>query len=390
MSRIAGRIIPAQQIGESLVPDVGHFEDNEKFYFGTGDDAEVYHSGTHFYIDNNVGDTYIIGGSSTSEILLQPNNDTDDYFTFKTDTNVPTIFGTGAYLRIGDAAFSSRGLTAEDDLLVTGKLEVDGILFLEGGVYLHQNVPFLFGIGVANFGGLQYSADDGIHLYTGATDGTGNNNYIITGSNNYLQDHDHDTMSTNPTLIIHSATDVNTDNTQYLSLFHDTGDSFFKSNTGAVNLWGKVVGGTNTVNIQGEQTSFGLHIHEVLAAHDGTLFDAAALTDNAVIWQQPADTVLLGVGISLDRQFVAASMTDLDVWIGDAGDNDGLLLQAMNLTSDLVDTIYRDRGAYWSAATQAGYYTNIAKDWTAYATAVGANLNTTTDGGILFTFFYLG
>jgi hypothetical protein len=40
----------------------------------------------------------------------------------------------GDYLRVGDAATTSQGLASEDDLLVTGSLEVDGILYLNGNI----------------------------------------------------------------------------------------------------------------------------------------------------------------------------------------------------------------------------------------------------------------
>ena len=75
---------------------------------------------------------------------------------------------------------------------------------------------------------------------------------------------------------------------------------------------------------------------------------------------------------------MAAGLTDLDVTIGDAGDNDGILLEAMNLTSDAVGLDYSLKGAYWSATTAGAYYTAGAKAWLAYSTAVGANLNTTS------------
>jgi hypothetical protein len=51
-------------------------------------------------------------------------------------SNVPTLYGTGAYLRVGDAATTSRSLAAEDDLMVSGKLEVDGSLHTDGMLYV--------------------------------------------------------------------------------------------------------------------------------------------------------------------------------------------------------------------------------------------------------------
>jgi len=140
-------------------------------------------------------------------------------------------------------------------------------------------------------------------------------------------------------------------------------------------------------------TSVALVTFKATVAHDTAdpaLFNAAALTDSAVVWTQPAQTILLGAKMMLDEQFVAGSLTDLDVWIGDAGDNDGLMAQSMNLTSDTVaGDGYDTKGAYWNGVNTATYWASATKDWTAYATAVGANLNTLSAGQVTFYFFYI-
>lgn len=41
---------------------------------------------------------------------------------------------TGAYLRVGDAATTSHGLTTEDDLMVTGDFEVEGKVYMDSAV----------------------------------------------------------------------------------------------------------------------------------------------------------------------------------------------------------------------------------------------------------------
>lgn len=82
---------------------------------------------------NTTDKTYISqdvnGFSSAASMVMKPSGDTDDYFTFATASNVPTIYGTGAYSRFGDAATTSHSLASEDDLMVTGKLEVDGGIY---------------------------------------------------------------------------------------------------------------------------------------------------------------------------------------------------------------------------------------------------------------------
>jgi len=131
---------------------------------------------------------------------------------------------------------------------------------------------------------------------------------------------------------------------------------------------------------------------KVTKAHDSDLFDATALTDNVTIWQQPAGTVLLATKMRLETQFTSTDslISDLDVTIGLAGDEDGLVAATMNLTSDAADTEYKTRGAYWDTSAEGSFwYSHSATDWVAYATAVGANLSTTTAGSIDFYFCYL-
>ncbi len=95
------------------------------------------------------GDIVLAGNhiSSSGAINLLPSGDTDDYFTFATASNIPTIYGTGAYVRIGDAAAANRITANEDDLFVSGELEVDGVSFLEGSVCLGMNSDLAFQIG---------------------------------------------------------------------------------------------------------------------------------------------------------------------------------------------------------------------------------------------------
>ena len=55
---------------------------------------------------------------------------------FSNDTTKTTILGiAGDYLRIGDAAATSQTLDTNDDLMVTGELEVDGAAFFDGGIH---------------------------------------------------------------------------------------------------------------------------------------------------------------------------------------------------------------------------------------------------------------
>ncbi len=59
--------------------------------------------------------------------------------TMTADGTVTSLIpATGDYLRIGDAGTTSHTLAANDDLLVSGKLEVDGVFWGDGGFYLTE------------------------------------------------------------------------------------------------------------------------------------------------------------------------------------------------------------------------------------------------------------
>ena len=100
-----------------------------------GEEAEIqlYSGGTNYSsMKHAAGDNFIIRNSvATAEILLQPNNDTTDYFTFAVVSDVPTIYATGSYLRIGDVKATQHSLDAEDDLMVSGDFEVSGLSFFD-------------------------------------------------------------------------------------------------------------------------------------------------------------------------------------------------------------------------------------------------------------------
>ena len=64
------------------------------------------------------------------QLLSSLNGDTDDYFSFETLSNIPTIKGVGSYTRFGDAGTTSHSLNSEDDVLFSGNVEVNGMHIL--------------------------------------------------------------------------------------------------------------------------------------------------------------------------------------------------------------------------------------------------------------------
>lgn len=114
------------------------------------------------------------GGSSTA-ILDMQGNDLD---------NVDSILGNGTYVRIGTDV-TSHGLNADEDLLVSGDFEVNGLSYLDGGLQVTgvtalQNTTVVGDVGVT--GGvtatstISASAFDGATLWNLVDTDTGTNN----------------------------------------------------------------------------------------------------------------------------------------------------------------------------------------------------------------------
>lgn len=119
-------------------------------------------------------------------------------------------------------------------------------------------------------------------------------------------------------------------------------------------------------------------------AHDATLFDAAGLTDSAVLFQQPAGSNIVGIKIGVGAAFVATSMTALTMEVGDGSDADGYFNGTIDLVADAVGTTDTTKGVLFVPTV----YSPTAQDWTGTATAVGADLSTTSAGSMTYAYYY--
>lgn len=163
------------------------------------------------------------------------------------------IFDGVGPLTLGTDGSTSHSLTTGDvfcgnDLEVDGDLYIDGqtIASTSGGISVGGNS--FIGNGYMNivnlniysppytYCSLRTKADDGAHLAIGEDDGAANRNLIITNVANGNKDHDHDTLSTNPTIFLHSVTDPDSDNTQWMSFEHDQTNGVIDVGTGALSL----------------------------------------------------------------------------------------------------------------------------------------------------------
>jgi len=169
------------------------------------------------------------------------------------DGTKTTILGTaGDYNRIGDAGTTNHGLASNDDLMVTGKFEVDGNADFDGFANFRSRA--VFGDAVASYYGsnsdmkLEYSTAQNPDTMVYWLDSTAKS--LIFSLNSLAgRNLDHGAQA-DPTLIIHSSTDPNSDNTQWLSLTHDQTDGVIGVGTGALKMPATLKVGSTTLTEQ--------------------------------------------------------------------------------------------------------------------------------------------
>lgn len=133
------------------------------------------------------------------------------------------------YLRIGDAGNSSRNLAANDDLLVSGKLEVDGVTYLdsavnmmgEGSISLNDN----------NYGRLKLreSSQTVDHFAIGL--GGLSRSLVITESNDMAIPYQH-AQQTHPTVFIQANNGVG----NWTGITHNTVEGLITTGNGNLKI----------------------------------------------------------------------------------------------------------------------------------------------------------
>jgi len=299
---------------------------------GTGDAC----TGGDFYLDAGSkvvfdadGDTY---ATSPSDDLIQfytggtsywriVSNQLTSYSGGSLNMNGGRVFDGANALQLGTAAATTHGL-GTGDVLAGGDFEVDGTAYFDN--QLRSEALFTVSSGVTNYMRLQSGVDDGTIMSLNMGGGADNGNLIITAGANRSKDHDHDIAATNPTLFIHSATDPDTDNAQWLSLSHDTDSGLITTGNGPLAL------GTDAA------TGHGLGAGDVLAG--GALeVDGLAYFDETIY---TANDKSIGIGGSSSKYFwldystsvVGMRLMGTDI---DGSNTDGALLYAKYGGDDL-------------------------------------------------------
>ncbi len=225
----------------------------------------------------------------------------------------------GDYLRIGDAVAGHDKLVTptDDDLFITGKLEVDGIAYFDSSVYLAESVV----IG----GGKQISSNASLYgsLLLDSTLQTNRTMAFLTGSTansiliNEYDDRDFNfahTQQTNPTIFIHSA---NQSTDEWLSFTHNGTNGVIDVGTGAI-----------VFNDQVAFTSSSTVYYDDVQARFGNGSDVRLGWETA-----DADAHYLNLALTgVSRNFVISEDVDID-WGHAASTDPTMFIQSADATS---------------------------------------------------------
>jgi hypothetical protein len=196
-----------------------------------------------FTINNGVSDTMWINqdGKIVSDIGLQINS--GGSITSTSNGNI-TFTPNGTGITVNGTGTGSHGLNASGDFYNGGDMEIDGTTYFDNNAIFADNFAFAFG-SAGTDAVFEYDANaEQFLLGLLGTAGSGNQ-FVIVNNTYRSRDFDHATQ-TNPTIFVHSATDPDTNNTQWLSLAHNQTDGVIDCGTGTLNL-----GGTANVNFAG-------------------------------------------------------------------------------------------------------------------------------------------
>lgn len=179
------------------------------------------------------GDTKLAGQVTISgDTLITSSSNKDKDHGHAAQTN-PTLF-IHSQTDVDSATDQWASLTHDtsDAILAAGK----GMVVLDGktNIVLDADTGSYFfrdnGVDIFKFKTSSGSVETRFASY----DAMGNH-LILTNGSNEGRNHDHG-LQTDPTLFIHSDTDPNTDNTQYVSILHDKTDAIITSGKGSVKV----------------------------------------------------------------------------------------------------------------------------------------------------------
>ena len=238
MARLPGRL-PTFGVGRRGIPDVIRLEDDEYIYLGTDNDFRIFCDSTKsFKIQMGTSDK--ISVTSAGIVWLHPIVGVGSRIETISSSSILRLkqtTGTG-YVAIGSHS-TNHSLDSNNDLLVSGELEVhgrsyfDNYVIVNGYFYVLDKQMLIFG----PYGNACciVRADSSMEQVLWSVAQNGGFQLVIGNKAYYMKDYNHPPQS-NPTLFIHSATDPDTDNTEWMSLTHNQTDGVISTGKGSLKI----------------------------------------------------------------------------------------------------------------------------------------------------------
>lgn len=178
--------------------------------------------------------------------------------------NINYLLGNGTFLRIGSSGTSGHSLTTDKDLLIAGKIEVDGAFYFDASGTFYSSVKHLsdlqmydntwFALGTGWDTILRWSTAQTSHTVVWAL-GDGSKSIIFTTKANRDKNHGHGNQ-TDPTEIIHSATDPTSNDTEWVSKAHNKTDAVYQTGKGTHRFKEKITADLG-IDVKGPLTFIG-------------------------------------------------------------------------------------------------------------------------------------
>lgn len=272
-----------------------------RIYSGTSQRAYINRNGL-LYLQDDIQ----FGSSSSSTIATTAG------------ISLKLIPGAGAITIIGNAGSTSHSLNANDDLYVSGKLEVDGVTYLDGSLEMGGAISLSSFTITASSGSTDgaiqikntIQTPDSTMFNTGST----SNGIIICEYDDRGFDFSH-AQQTNPTLFIHSA---NQSTTEWSSITHDQTNAVISTGEGMIIKHSATSGITaSTTQTQGQQP-LTTNVNEVSTcgnANDVVTLPSAVAGADVIIINNGAQTLQifpasgddLGSGVNSSTTLAAGS-----------------------------------------------------------------------------------
>ncbi len=197
---------------------------------------------------DNTGELKIYAGKAGEKALEIFYEGYSVFHILATGSTVMLMGGSVKPVQIGDAGLTSHTLNTNDDLFVSGKLEVDGQIHFDGEAIFYNGGKFPDGqavrIGSAADANLLWSIyNTTSHTFITALGNT-SKSVIFTTVADALENFDH-AAQTNPTIFVHSDTTPDTANDEWISISHDVTDGVIAVGSGTLNLGGSTVNFVN-------------------------------------------------------------------------------------------------------------------------------------------------